>query len=491
MKAIIKGPRVFFEDCDQYDIGWLRGRLTWQEKRTGEVTTFLFQDGDGRTWTFAGLAEPLRAERAFDLSEPAVEMRERPAVPLDLLEGVTLFPFQEAAVAKAIQRRKGIVEVPTGGGKGEIILAILRHLIDAGEVKRALVVVPAIPLAEELTDRARRRGFADGEVGAVYSSRRDFHCKVVVGVINSIAQGVASQKPEIIDLVKKADVVIFDECHHLRANTWIQVAERCESARFVLGFSGSPFHEEDVLENEGDALIQGLTGGPIVKIPISHLREIGLVAELTALFCQLSGPARMPAYPVNPLKNHMANIANNAERNGKIVSFAERFLDLGFPTLILVKYKAHALTLANLLSGRDHMVVFGNGEGFRARNGVLEAVDVDYAAFRRDFEAGTHTLAIATPIFDEGFDLPSVGAVIMGGAGRSRIKVTQRTGRGLRGKKDGPNRVYLVDFQDRAHVFLAAQFKRRRAIYQDLEATLVYDEAAFLAQVEAHSALLT
>jgi hypothetical protein len=62
----------------------------------------------------------------------------------------------------------------------------------------------------------------------------------------------------------------------------------------------------------------------------------------------------------------------------------------------------------------------------------------------------------------------------------SKIKNIQRLGRGLRRKTKGYNRVYVLDFEDRTHVYFNAQYKKRKALMQDIEATILDSEAQFL-----------
>ena len=72
----------------------------------------------------------------------------------------------------------------------------------------------------------------------------------------------------------------------------------------------------------------------------------------------------------------------------------------------------------------------------------------------------------------------------MAGGGKSRIKNLQRIGRGLR-RKEGLNEVYIIDFDDKTHVYLASQSKKRKILYQeDIEATIIEDEDEFLNRVK-------
>jgi superfamily II DNA or RNA helicase len=89
------------------------------------------------------------------------------------------------------------------------------------------------------------------------------------------------------------------------------------------------------------------------------------------------------------------------------------------------------------------------------------------------FGSGECRCMIATSLADEGLDVPRANVLIQVSAGRSAAKAEQRTGRVLRAfhdahtgkeKKEG----IIHDFSDLHHYFLAAQSRRRIAVYRSL-----------------------
>jgi superfamily II DNA or RNA helicase len=79
----------------------------------------------------------------------------------------------------------------------------------------------------------------------------------------------------------------------------------------------------------------------------------------------------------------------------------------------------------------------------------------------RDGEPGTY---IATPIFDEGIDVPAVDTIILAAAGKSHVKLLQRIGRGLR-KKEGDNILIVHDFLDDTNSYLLEHSQERVDTY--------------------------
>jgi superfamily II DNA or RNA helicase len=72
---------------------------------------------------------------------------------------------------------------------------------------------------------------------------------------------------------------------------------------------------------------------------------------------------------------------------------------------------------------------------------------------------------IATPIFDEGVDVPGIDVLILAGGGKSNIKLLQRLGRGMR---TDPDKVQLLvlDFIDDTNRYLFKHSEERLNVYE-------------------------
>ena len=72
---------------------------------------------------------------------------------------------------------------------------------------------------------------------------------------------------------------------------------------------------------------------------------------------------------------------------------------------------------------------------------------------------------VATPIFDEGVDVPALDVIILACGGKSHIKLLQRIGRGLR-RKDGDNILHVYDFLDDTNKYLLNHSEERIDVYR-------------------------
>lgn len=483
MKFLIENRKAWVAEASPAQVLWLREKLTW-EPNTEDEETLLHPTLDGQNhWTHPGLAYHLKSICQFPIE---IEDRDeidykRVYIPNHILDGITLFDFQVACANKSLTCKRGINLVPTGGGKGEIILAISKYLLH--QPGKTTIVVPTVLLADQLTKRAIKRGLGH-QIGIVGEGKCQTDKPIVVGVVNSLSIGVKHNKSRIIALRDNTSTLLLDEVQHLRAKSWSGLAEDFGSER-LLGFSGSPFHNDDILENSGDALVYGIAQRVIFRTPYSYLRQLGLIA-LPIVHFEMS-PGRMSKSRAPYHRIYDQNITRNAKRNQQILNGIHQFTSRGFKTLVIVNRLEHAELLMKGLANYNAIAVFGGSQSIQQNNwGRLEYGPVSYDWFLQEFETGRWDVAIISSVGDEGMDIPSVGAVILAGGGKSRIQLIQRIGRGSRSKKRGWNVVYILDFWDGSHVYMRGHSKKRLKICVDIECRIAADGYEFWNQVHQH-----
>jgi superfamily II DNA or RNA helicase len=154
-------------------------------------------------------------------------------------------------------------------------------------------------------------------------------------------------------------------------------------------------------------------------------------------------------------------IASNDSRNRQIVNAAETSLAAGKRVMILVKHINHGKALeamlktpAAFLCGTDASMVRGD--------------------LKEDFNKHGDFVLIASPIFDEGVDLPEITVLINASGGKSEWKTIQKVGRGLHKKSSG-KKLVVYDFADHGK-FLEKHSYERIAIYEREGFTVIREE---------------
>jgi superfamily II DNA or RNA helicase len=497
MKVEIKGKHLWFVDYSVSEFNKLEKLLTWEDqfaKSMGKTVaeTLLFRNEDsGEYYTFFGLAELLKEqfknfEIIFNDRDDEIQSLK---VTDDILENITLRDYQVMAIRKAVNLKQGLIEIPTAGGKTEIALGISRLLMQNKMVKKVLIITPSLPICKQFRKRALIRGFKDRDVGLVYGGEKTYDRPITVAVINSLANGIKDQNPNVLNLITGADVIIMDEAHHGRSNSFLQVAYMSES-EYLIGLSGTPFKDRGrILDDIGDSIIYGLIGRVILKVSQRTLVEKGYIADTVIYMKNVNGSFKKYKGRWNVIYNR--EITDHDIRNSYIINYCNTFAKQGLSVLVSVNVKNHAITLMKGLR-KQHpnlraICIFGGSKALiYNETGIIEEYQLDQEAFFEDFENGMYDVILASQVMDEGVDLPSVGALIFAAGGRSLRQVRQRLGRGVRSKKTGKNEVFILDFFDRGHVYMYHHSRKRLAIYLDeVESDVLEYEKDFLDLIES------
>ncbi len=454
-----------------------------------EKETLLYKNKQGVYYTLYGLKSLIEQKSPFKVEEQNPKPRKYVKTPVDpnVLQGITLADYQCAAIQKALMLQKGLETIPTGGGKTEIMLAIIHYLMQAAEpADRTIVVVPTVLLAQQFKSRALSRGYDKNSIGIITGSLKEYDAKILVFTMASLVLALRAKKLEVMKILMACKHLLIDETHHLRCDSMVEILKGLPPLETMLGFSGSPFLIKNPLVEAGDCLMWGLTGGPIFDVPYEYLVKIGFIARPIVHMKKIEG--KNLKYRGNFQKIYEQFLMKNQTRTDYTVKAAKRAVEMGFKVLILVQRLAHADKIMQGLSDQKVISVFGGSTSVDFDDqGETRVSKINYDDFREDFENGGYDIAIGSTVADEGMDLPSVGFVIMAGGGKSRIKVLQRLGRGLRKKKVGQNVVYLLDFIDRGHVYLSSQSRKRLELYKEASADVAEEEILFWQKMHIHA----
>ena len=336
-----------------------------------------------------------------------------------MLNGITLRDYQVDAAIKLLNAKRGVSKMATNSGKTEIIAVILKSL-----KKRAIVVVHRKELLYQTAERiAYRTGFDVGRVGDGICEWKD----ITVAMVQTL-----SQRP--FDF-SKTHVVIVDECHHTSSDQMMNVLYRIPG-EYRYGFSGTPL-KNDVLS---DLKLISLTGEIITDISNKYLIDAGYSAKPKVNIITMESVS-LDDWEAAYQDAYDSQIVNNADRNHAISKIANTSAGT---VLIMVERIEHGEILNELIPKS----VFVNGSFDSAyRKKILKKMK-------------SGGVFIATPIFDEGIDVPSISTLIIACGGNSSNKLLQRLGRGLR-KKAYDNVVQVFDFLDDTNMHLFRHSENR------------------------------
>lgn len=434
-----------------------------------------------------------------------------PPVPVDCVSGIELKAHQVEAVGKALQYGRGVIELATGGGKTECLIAMTRLL---GK-PRTLIVTPDCASMHQMYSRFVKRGFAElSEVGRLGDDLYEVDSPIVVAVVNSAYAGIKNRDPKVLFVLHNAEVLVFDESHHqAQARTWQVVAAQCQAIRRY-GLSGTPYKDAASRFNPSyihpyDSFLTGLLGPTIVYVPPSQLQDTGELAK-----CRLiSFPAGGDKIHTAPIMNtwmakavwkkvYSAGVVGNDERNKRVCTIAANLADTSRIPLISVENLSHGRELQRILweecrvqavCSYGSKVLYVTQE-FADRNQcvydpipiiapqpkkrgkkrtekpkILGYDDTFVQLGKRDttdivehLRAGTLQVLIGSRIYDEALDIPILTDLINATGGKADQRYRQKVGRVLR-TSHGKGVAIIWDPWDDCHPILEKHSSLRLA----------------------------
>ena len=248
-------------------------------------------------------------------------------------------------------------------------------------------------------------------------------------------------------------VMIVDEAHHSKSDTWYNNLMTCENALYRIALTGSIDKKDELLWMR----MQGLFGDVISRVTNKQLIEEGHSAKPTINIIPIANPNdidNIDEYRVAYEKG----IINNNFRNKLIAKLTENWYNEDKGILIIVNFIDHGNNISELLDGLNVEHYFLHGE-----------VDSEIRKQKlNDMRSGKLKVMIATSLIDEGVDISGINSLILGAGGKSLRQVLQRVGRALRKKKDD-NTTQIYDFADMTNRFLFHHSKEREKIYREEE----------------------
>lgn len=262
-----------------------------------------------------------------------------------------------------------------------------------------------------------------------------------------------AHREKVIAFLMTRELVLLEEAHEASSNSYYDIMSECKNAHYRLALTATPFMKDSA---EANMRLMACSGPVAVRVSEAELIKRGVLAKPYFIFEALS---RCPddLYRTTPYQRaYELGIVEATERNNRIVMRAKQANAYGLSIMVLVQRQKHGKTLALMLTEAGLKVNFIFGEHKQnERQAALDAL-----------ADGRIDVLIGSTILDVGVDVPSVGMIIVAGAGKAEVGTRQRIGRGLRSKKHGPNVAFIVDFTDTWNSHLRDHARDRFMIVQ-------------------------
>jgi len=403
------------------------------------------------------------------------------------LPGIIFRPDQTNLIERAVTMQRGVLECIARSGKTVIAAGIFSSFPNSN----CLFLVHTKDLLNQTYEAFVTYGLKG--VGRVGGGFKESYSPITVALRHSFAK----LDPE--DYSDFYDVVIVDEAHHVSSinGQYGKILQNLLSP-IKIGLTATT----DVKEGEPKLSMEGYLGPIIGELTQEQGRELGITARAKIRF------VRVPDQPfvkeeVTYQGAYKKGWALNRSFNRKVITTAKEYLDQGQTVLILVRKIQHGFMLEDMFDSifKINAVFICGGvdeetkkeiSRLRARLGnsssskdlaarkyiekELENVEEIYArvqarsknrdSFRKKLDSGELRCIIATNIWNEGVNIPTLNAVLLAAGGKSEKATIQMASRSLT-KSNNKEVGVIVDFFNHNHRYFIEHFGHRMCTYME------------------------
>jgi superfamily II DNA or RNA helicase len=348
----------------------------------------------------------------------------------------SLFGYQQAAVEAVYRQQGGVLVSPPGSGK-----TVMGVALAAAWGQPTLWLTHTLRLQRQAYDQARRLlDLPPSAFGLIGQWGTNVGTHFTVAMVQTLAK-----RPDIVRQLRiRVGTVIQDEAHHVPSWTWSRILTRFPAA-YRLGLSATP----DRTDGLGPLMV-AIMGGRVI-VPLRVLIEAGRVMAPKVRVVP-TGHSQAPA----PWADMERVRAHDPRRNALIVELVAKLFREDRRCLVLVTRKDHARILAKALVR----------EGVQAFAVMGELTPQRRERYLALMERG-QAVCVATRLADEGLDVPSLDALVLASAARSRVQLEQQIGRVMRQVVGKPT-PYVFDLADDETPTYRRHVRHRLALYRHL-----------------------
>ncbi|MBS3820179.1 MAG: DEAD/DEAH box helicase family protein [Planctomycetes bacterium] len=400
-----------------------------------------------------------------DLCELLSDLKIKPIVrderyegqPLDVTFHGELRPEQVAAAEAMLAHDIGVLSATTAFGK-----TVLAAWLIAQRGVNTLIVVHRRQLLEQWVERLTTfLGLPIKAIGKIGGGRKKPTGSLDVAIMQSLVR-----KRVVDDRVGEYGHLVVDECHHLSAQSFEQVARRAK-ARFVTGLSAT------VARKDGHHPIIFMQCGPVRYrvdakqqararpfVHTVHVRPTGFQASVTA-----DPDARIQ------FQQLYGELIADEGRNQLICHDVVQAVEKGRSPIVLTERTEHLERLGEILAPDvRHLVILRGGMGKKQ----LKAVQDQLAAIA---ESEQRVLLATGRYIGEGFDNARLDTLFLTLPVSWRGTVAQYAGR-LHRLHDQKREVRIYDYADLNVPMLSRMFDRRCKGYEAIGYSILLPASA-------------
>lgn len=358
--------------------------------------------------------------------------------------------YQIDAFTHAVKNRRGLLLSPTASGKSLIIYMLTQYF-----KKKTLLIVPTVSLVQQMAGDFKDYGYKDSchliSAGVDKESTED--------IVISTWQSIYKMPRKWFE---QFDVVIGDEAHLFKAKSLTSIMTKLDKCKYRFGFTGTL---DDAQTHK--LVLEGLFGGVEKVTTTAELIESGTLAEFRVKCIVLQYPDVIKqAHAKDKYPDEVDFLVRNEARNKFIRNLA---LSLKGNTLLLFNFvEKHGKPLHQSIKHSIDKSV--DKRPLYYVSGEVSGSDRE--DIRHIVEQQDNAIIVASfGTFSTGINIKQLNNIIFASPSKSRIRVMQSIGRGLR-KSETKTEATLFDIADNLtwkskSNFTINHFAERLKMYND------------------------
>jgi superfamily II DNA or RNA helicase len=348
-------------------------------------------------------------------------------------------PYQDDCIRASLNHTKGIIRSATASGKSLVISYVIWNLFKNGLASNSIIIVPSTSLIKQFHDDMLEYGIPESMIGEVWAKKKQWNSQIVI----STWQSLSRNKPRM----KLFESVIVDEVHGAKAKQLKDILSRCD-ANYRLGFTGT-LHSDD-LDNWN---VKSYLGPVIREYSAGELAADGWISTCNVKFLNVEYEQDKWEGTYTEVKQQIFENPYRIELIRNLVRSTDHNI-----LLLVGKVELEGDFLKEKLEGCGKEVIFLSGR---------DSVDVREKWRKACMKRKDIALIATYGIFQQGINIPNLKYIVLAAPFKSKIRVLQSIGRGLRKHADKENGAIIFDIHD--HTRYLSEYGNIRLRYYDSE----------------------
>jgi len=364
-------------------------------------------------------------------------------------KNLQLRDYQMAAFTHAVRNNRSLSLSPTASGKSLIIYLLSRWY----ESNRVLILVPTTSLVEQMYSDFLDYGYIEAKMQKIYQGHsREITKEVTISTWQSLYKMPRKY-------FEQFGCIIGDEVHLFKAKSLTNIMNKMHQTQYRHGFTGTL----DGMQTHR-LVLEGLFGSVNKVTTTKELMDKKTLAKLNIKCIVLQYPDADRKFMKDKNYQDEVDLLVRDERRNKFI--VDLTTHLKGNTLVLFQFvEKHGAVLYDMMKDLDRKVFFvWGGTDTQTREDIREITEKEKDAI----------IVASYGTFSTGINIRNLHNVVFSSPSKSRIRVLQSIGRGLRTNQDKSGAT-LLDISDD----LTWKSKQNFTLRHFMERINIYNEEEF------------